>query len=186
MRRNWPDRLHVSIRRETLAARWGDEGYITSSGDMVPVPGIADDPLLADLPVLNVVYATGPEAMRVFNLLQQEALTVPLAIRRLDQDQAGGWTARLVDPQTDWGATRGGGIEVALGATDLAERFRRFVVVYRIARADPARQAVRLDARYDTGVAVRWQDAAPPAATGAVRLAAATPNRRRAVGALGR
>ncbi len=178
VRRNWPDKLHVAIRRETLAARWGDEGYITSSGDMVPVPGVADDPLLADLPVLKVVYATGPEAMRVFNLLQQEALTVPLAIMRLDQDQAGGWTARLADKETGLAAPD---IEVALGATDLAERFRRFVVVYRIALADPSRRAVRLDARYDTGVAVRWQQkGAPPeqATAPRMRLPAATPNRR--------
>ena len=65
------------------------------------------------------------------------------------------------------------GIEVALGATDLAERFRRFVVVYRTALDDPSRRAVRLDARYDTGVAVRWQQKDAPR----VRLAAATRNR---------
>lgn len=172
VRRDWPDRLHVAIRRETLAARWGDEGYITSSGDMVPVPGGGDDPLLADLPVLKAAYATGPESMRVFNVLQQEALTVPLGIERLDQDRSGGWTAHLfvIDADPDRDAGR---IEVALGATELTERFRRFVVVYRLALADASRRPVRMDARYDTGVAVSWGEIASPRA--AVQLVAATP-----------
>ena len=36
VRRHWPDALHVAVARETLAARWGEDAWLTTAGNVVP------------------------------------------------------------------------------------------------------------------------------------------------------
>ena len=148
VRRLWPDVLHVKVSRQTLAARWGDDGelYLTTGGNVVALPPEDRDPLLHRLPVLKASHASSAEAMRLNTLLDEIARTGNLTLDRLEQDETGNWTATVA-----------GGIEVVLGNSSLGERFRRFLVVHRRALLPEIARVARVDARYETGVAVRWR-----------------------------
>ena len=148
VRRLWPDVLQVHVSRETLAARWGEVGhtYLTTGGNVVSLPGSVGEPLYDTLPVLEASHVGGAQAMRLNTLLNEAARSGGLQIDRLEQDDAGNWTATLA-----------AGAEVVLGATDLGERFERFLVVYRQILGDDIVDVERIDARYETGVAVRWR-----------------------------
>ena len=145
-RRQWPDALVVQVARETLAARWGG-GWLTTSGGFV-VDHRGHAPPLPNVPTFATVHADGREAMRVFEVVNAAASTGGLAVARLEEDSANGWTAVL-----------DGGLRLVVGREDLAARTLRFVHVYRQALryAEPIALA---DARYDSGVAVRWRQ--PP------------------------
>ncbi|MCY3838138.1 MAG: cell division protein FtsQ/DivIB [Gammaproteobacteria bacterium] len=145
VRLRWPDTLHVAVVRDTLAAGWGDDAYLTTGGDVVPVPsdsGVGPD---SDLPILSGSLSDGAETMRIYNLLNAPARVAGLRIVRLDEDGVGNWTVAFAD-----------GLEVVLGSVALRERFDRFLVVYRSELADSPERVARVDARYHTGVAVRW------------------------------
>lgn len=147
VRLRWPDTLHVEVVRDTLAARWGDDAYLTTGGDVVPVPlDAAADGEDSDLPILSGSLSDGAEIMRIYNLLNAPARAVGLHIVRLDEDGVGNWTVAFAD-----------GLEVVLGSIALRERFDRFLVVYGKELADSSERVVRVDARYHTGVAVRWE-----------------------------
>jgi len=148
VRLRWPDTLHVAVVRDTLAAGWGDDAYLTTGGDVVPVPsdsGVGPD---SDLPILSGSLSDGAEAMRIYNLLNAQARAIGLRIARLEEDGVGNWSVAFAD-----------GMEVVLGSTALRERFDRFLVVY-AELADSSERVVRVDARYHTGVAVQWESAA--------------------------
>ena len=150
VRRLWPDVLHVTVSRQTLAARWGDDGelYLTTGGNVVALPPEDRDPLLRQLPVLKASHANSAEAMRLNTLLDEIASTGNLTLDRLEQDATGNWVA-----------TVDGGVEVVLGNSSLGERFRRFLVVHQRALRSEIARVARVDARYETGVAVRWLSA---------------------------
>ena len=158
VRRLWPDVLHVTVSRQTLAARWGDDGelYLTTGGNVVALPPEDRDPLLRRLPVLKASHASSAEAMRLNTLLDEIARTGNLTLDRLEQNESGTWVATVA-----------GGVEVVLGNASLRERFRRFQVVYQRALKTEIARVAQVDARYGTGVAVRWR-ATDPGATGQV------------------
>lgn len=163
VRRQWPDRLHVAVARETLAARWGDAGWLTTSGNVVAAPADADDPRLAKLPSLRAAASDGARAMRVFAVLGDASRRAGLRLVALEEDAAGEWRASF--------AGGAGKVDVLLGATDLRERLVRFGAVYRRALRDAKRPLLYADARYDTGVAVRWGEAEALAASAKLQLA---------------
>ena len=145
VRMQWPDTLYVSVVRDTLAASWGDEAYLTTGGDVVPVPKDSGDGPDSDLPILSGSLSDGTETMRIYNLLNAPAQAFGLRIVRLDEDEVGNWTVGFAD-----------GLQVVLGSTTLRERFDRFLVVYGKELAQSTDRVVRVDARYHAGVAVRW------------------------------
>ena len=153
VRRQWPDVLHVSVAHETVAARWNDGACLTAGGSVVPPPADPNDPRLRDLPVFQTSVSDGPRTMRVFDLLNGVAQAADLRIVRLDESAAGDWTTTLAN-----------GLQVVLGATDLHTRFERFATVYEAALRDAPTHPERIDARYHTGVAVRWATPASPTA----------------------
>ena len=152
VRRLWPDVLHVVVSRQTLAARWGDGGelYLTTGGNVVALPPEDRDPLLRRLPVLKASRASSAEAMRLNTLLDEIGRAGNVTLDRLEQDDAGNWTATVA-----------GGVEVVLGNSSLGERFGRFLVVHQRALEGDIARVARVDARYETGVAVRWRRADP-------------------------
>lgn len=169
VRRQWPSALHVAVQRETIAARWGEDGWLTASGHLVASLG-GDTPAAAwqppqNLPRLDAAFADGREAMRVFGLVNEAAAAGGLAVAQLQEDAAGQWIATLRGERP---------VTVVLGSEQLAARMQRFAGVYRQALryADDIDQA---DARYDRGVAVRWAPAAEqaPAASDLLALAKA-------------
>lgn len=146
VRLHWPDTLHVEVVRDTLAARWGDDAYLTTGGDVVPEPWDSGDNTDSDLPLLSGSLSEGAEIMRIYSLLNAPARAVGLRIVRLDEDGVGNWTVAFAD-----------GLEVVLGSIALRDRFDRFLVVYDKVLADSSERVSRVDARYHTGVAVRWE-----------------------------
>lgn len=151
VRRQWPGALHIAVQRETIAARWGEGGWLTASGHLVASPGAPEAAWQPPqhLPRLDAAFADGREAMRVFGVVNEAAAAGGLAIARLQEDAAGEWIATLRGDRP---------LTVVLGSEQLAARMQRFAGVYRRALRY-AGDIDQADARYDRGVAVRWASA---------------------------
>lgn len=155
VRRVWPNTLQVWVERAALTARWGEDRYLTTGGEVVAAP----EPPQALLPNLTGTLSSGVETMRVYEMLSHRLAGHGIGLASLEETALGGWRLTLHN-----GAT------VLLGAEDLAARMDRVLVVYEDALRDRADQVQRLDARYGTGVAVRWRPDAAHLVAGAGKL----------------
>lgn len=174
-RRQWPDALHVAVRRETPVARWGRDAWLSAGGEVISKGEFGDAPALSTLPVIDAAHTDGAGAMEVFNRVSAAAAAADLRLAALTENNAGHWTATFAD-----------GVEVVLGRTGLRERMGRFVVVYRKHLRPEGKNAprqgalARVDARYPNGVAVRWAEGhggqVDEPAPAPVALAAALPS----------
>lgn len=170
VRRQWPDALLVTVQRETIAAKWGDGGWLTASGSVVATPGGSSAAWRppSNLPRLDAALADGREAMRVFGLVNEAAAAGGLAVARLRENAGGDWIATVRGDQP---------LTVVLGSEHFAARMQRVARVYR--RALRYADAIeRVDARYDRGVAVRWRPAEQQRAAPSDLLAFAANGRR--------
>ena len=146
VRRQWPDKLVVTLYRARPVARWGEREYLSVQGELFELP---DE--YVGLPHFDIRLSTPQQAMQVYRLLDQIAAHEDLAIRSLNQDELGEWR---VDMNANDGA-----LQVMLGNEQLSDRMRRFVSVYRHTLSGANRAVEYVDARYVNGLAVRYADA---------------------------
>ena len=142
VRRVWPRTLQVWVERDALTARWNEDRYLTTSGEVVAAPV----PPAAVLPNLSGTLSSGADAMRLYEMLSDRLAAHGIGLARLEQTALGGWRLTLED-----------GTVVLLGTEDLAARMDRVLIVYEDALRGRAHEVERLDARYGSGVAVRWR-----------------------------
>ena len=143
--RTGPGVIDVSVRREPLAARWGNAEFVTTGGEVVGAPGL---PVAEEaLPKLSGTLFTSAETMQVYGKLSARLADVGLTLKSLQETDVGGWELILEDDVT-----------VMLGAEDITGRLDRVLAVYADALDQQMGRVDRIDARYGSGVAVRWRD----------------------------
>ena len=149
IRRAWPGGLGIEVEKPMVVARWQD-GFLASDGKVVPLPGSQ-----VDLPRFNCRSAEPRVAMEVFHELSEAGAAHGLAITQLNENELGEWSLKLTE------IDRADELEVRLGAERVAERFDRFLIVYRQKLKGRDARIGPVDARYDNGVAVSWQSVDP-------------------------
>jgi cell division protein FtsQ len=150
VRRRWPDTLVIRVREREPFARWGDGGLVNRSGEVfrpASMEGIDDLPLLE-----GPDEEQGAEVVQRYVELSTAIAPSGASLARLRLDRRGGWQLWL-----------DGGVEVALGGESIHRRLERVLLLMRLL-GEGLENVARIDARYASGIAVRWKDAA---ATGA-------------------
>lgn len=150
-RRVWPDVVDVSVERETLAARWGSDAFLTSGGAVVRVPDVG----AGFLPALTASTTDSVTTMNLYRTLNETSEQSGLQLTSLMETGLGQWRATFAND-----------ITVDLGATEVVARLDRFLAVYAQVIKGKEQIVQRVDARYDNGVAVQWspddETLAPP------------------------
>ena len=137
--------IDVSVKREVLAARWGNAEYVTAAGEVVEAPG---PPIREEaLPKLSGTHSTSDETMQIYGKFSIRLAELGLTLKHLAETPVGGWTLILEDD-----------ITVMLGVEDINGRLERVLAVYAEALVHRMDRVDRIDARYGSGVAVRWRD----------------------------
>lgn len=144
-RRQWPSSLAISVVEETPIARWGEAGFLNHRGVALTVGSIAG---LENLPLLEGPPGSARNVMQEYREISQLLQPVGLKITEFHGDPRDAWRLRLQD-----------GPEVIMGRGQLLEKIRRFLVVWEQVLSAKAEQVVRVDTRYNNGVAVQWRTA---------------------------
>lgn len=144
VRRVWPHGLHISIEEHKLAARWGDTGWLTQTGEVLYI-----DEVKADL-----IQLDGP-ADAAFEVLSQSKSWIPkldalgLELKKLTLNERRAWRLRVSPLESDTV------FDVDLGMANPVDRFKRFFGAYSHLSAEQIDRILRVDARYPHGFAIK-------------------------------
>ena len=142
VRRRWPNKLVICVYKESPVAQWDDHTFLSADGDILQLPDQYDQ-----LPRLSAQLSSPRESMEIFRLLQQYAARQGLEILELTETAQGEWHVGFES-----------GTVVRLGAVELEARMSRFLSAYTNIIEQQRRPVAYVDARYPSGVAVRYSE----------------------------
>ena len=142
VRRRWPNKLVVYVHKESPVAQWDDFTFLSADGAILQLPDQYDE-----LPRLSARLSSPRESMEIFRLLQQYAARQGLSILELSENAQGEWQLGFQS-----------GTILRLGAVDLEARMNRFLNAYARIIKQQRLPVAYVDARYPSGVAVRYSE----------------------------
>jgi cell division protein FtsQ len=152
VRRVWPDTLHIWVVERVAFANWGQKALITPDGKVFAK---TEGAVPKGLPRLAGPEGSGPEVLSRFRLAKRQLQGVGLELVQVE-----------LTPRRAWRLLTRNRLEIHLGVEGFEQRLQRFVSAYPRLSADRKEKMRRVDMRYDNGMAIRWESAAPkPAAS---------------------
>jgi cell division protein FtsQ len=142
VRRRWPNKLVIYVYKESPVAQWNDYTFLSADGAILELPDQYDQ-----LPRLSAELSSPRESMEIFRLLQQYAARQDLSILELNENAQGEWQLGFES-----------GTILRLGAEDLEARMNRFLSAYASIIKQQQRPVAYVDARYPSGIAVRYSE----------------------------
>lgn len=146
VRRHWPDRIEVRLHKVMPVAKWGEEYYLAADGEPLALPD-----QYVGLPALDASISSPQQTMEVYRLLQLFASRQGLQIAVLSES-----------PQGEWRVGFRNGMGLYLGARDVNQRMMRFLRAYGVAFKHQNQRIDYADARYTSGIAVRFKPVPTP------------------------
>ena len=143
VRREWPDRLQLSIVEEEPIARWRDSSFLNRSGVALKA---TNNSALSSLPHLVGPEGSSRLVMSEFRDVSELMFSQSLKVVAFSVDEHGARSLKLAS-----------GHEVVLGRGDVIAKVRRFLTIWQGELASRQQEIKAIDARYDNGVAVSWQ-----------------------------
>ena len=140
IRRKWPNKLILNIRKESPVAKWGMDAYIAADGSLLQLPD-----QYPNLPTLRSSVSNPQQSMEVYRLLQQFASRQVLRIMDLSESAEGEWIVEFAN-----------GLALHLGSREINARMNRFLRAYDNVLREKAAIIDYVDARYPSGIAVKF------------------------------
>lgn len=142
VRKQWPNTLKIYLVEQQPVAQWNDDFLLNPYGDTFSAS--ADG---LGLPKLFGPGGSEKTALEGYNAMRSLLATTAMPIAELSLSERFAWQIQLEN-----------GIELNLGRQEFIDRLQRFIDVYPLLAKQP--KAVKyVDLRYDTGLAVGWQEA---------------------------
>jgi len=141
--RRWPDGVRVHIREKQPVARWGQQGFISSRGELF-APTVAAD--METLPVLFGPVSQSRHVMEQYRAMNSILRGLGMTIVELELTERMSWFLRLDS-----------GIRLVIDHVDTIEKLQRFAYLYDRQLKPDAANIASIDLRYRNGVSVGWK-----------------------------
>lgn len=141
--RQWPDKVKVTVIEQRPIARWGNKAVLNQRGQVIEL----EEPVsLDELPLLR-----GPDAKSALVMQQYQEVSELLS----------GYGLALIEVRCDlaenWYFILSGGVELNVGRHQVIEKLGRFLLVYEQQLKARWIELIKIDLRYENGVAVEWR-----------------------------
>ncbi|MFZ5637500.1 MAG: cell division protein FtsQ/DivIB [Pseudomonadota bacterium] len=158
VRKQWPDKLVVTVVEHRPFAWWGDDRLLSERGRIISAKGVT---VPNGLPRFEGPDSRSADLVRLYNESRAMFAVAGLDVRSMRVDDRGSWSLTLSN-----------GAELLLGRDDARLRLQRFArLLPQIAQKERALE--RADLRYTNGFALRWANDAVRADAGATSVAPA-------------
>jgi len=142
LRRQWPQRLEVTIEEHEPLARWNGDALVNANGE------VFNADFDGDLPQFEGSDARATDVTARYREWSAKLDPLSLALQQVRVSPRGGWRLRVSGP--------GGPLDIELGRDEPGERLARFIAVYGRTLATLTRAGTRVDRvdlRYRNGFA---------------------------------
>jgi cell division protein FtsQ len=150
VKRQWPNALEIHVVEQLPIARWGEDAFLNHEGAVFQSTSAENG---GSLPRLTGPSGTEQKLIGNYQLITESLLPAELTVEGL-----------VVDERGQLRITLAGGMEVIFGDQDLLARLDRFVALYRADLAGQKADVRRVDMRYESGIAVAFNE--PPEVAG--------------------
>lgn len=141
--RRWPDGIRIHIREKQPVAHWGQQGLISSRGELfAPVQAESMD----GLPVLFGPVSKSVQVMEQYRAMNSILRGLGMTIVELELTERMSWFLRLDN-----------GIRLVIDQVDTIEKLQRFAYLYERQLKPDAENIASIDLRYRNGVSVGWK-----------------------------
>jgi cell division protein FtsQ len=141
VRKKWPNTLKIYLVEQQPVAKWNEDLLLNPYGDT-----FNDEGVVLQLPRLYGPGGSEKTALEGYNAMHALIATTEMAIDELSLSERFAWQVQLEN-----------GIKLNLGRQEFIDRLQRFIDVYPLL-AQQEKAVKYVDLRYDTGVAVGWND----------------------------
>ncbi|MBI2312747.1 MAG: cell division protein FtsQ/DivIB [Betaproteobacteria bacterium] len=138
VRRQWPDRLEVTLEEQVALARWGTRALVNTHGE------VFDAAWDRELPVFIGPAGTAQEVARQYAAFTRALGPIRQPVAQLSLSPRRAWQVKLAN-----------GMVIELGRSQMQDRLERFVAVHDRTLGRLARRIDYVDLRYPNGFAVR-------------------------------
>lgn len=142
IRRSWPSTIIVDITEEKPIARWGEKQVLNNVGDYLE---ITDKQSIKNLPTFTSEFGKSKEMIKSYQLMSEIFGPTGLKVQEIRRDVVGSWLI-----------TTSSGIQINLGRNQLAQKLRRFQVVWSAQLTSQVEKIKTIDMRYPNGISVAW------------------------------
>lgn len=144
VKKEWPDKLEVSIEEKKPVANWNDESLLSENGEVFS-PDIKTYP--KQVPKFNGPTGHQMVMLKYFADINHKLAELHVKISYLE-----------LTPYFTWKLTLDNGISLQLGHKDILTRLDHFVKVYPKIVGNRAGDVESIDLRYPNGMAVHWKE----------------------------
>lgn len=142
IRREWPNVLRLRIEENKAVARWGEDAFLVSSGQVL----MGSKEAVVGLPLLSGPKGSSADVYHMFHMISSELSPIHLQVSQL-----------VLNAHGEWRVVTQNGMVLSLGGGHVRERLERFVALYPRLVVDRKQVMAKVDLRYRNGVAVEWQ-----------------------------
>lgn len=145
LRRQWPNRVTVSIEEQVPVARWGRDALLNDAGQVFQHEYIGET---AQLPLLTGPGERAAEMLAQYRALDTQLRNGELFMAALSLSQRNTWTLKTKE-----------GVVIELGGEKIEERLQRLLSVWPERLKDRRERIASIDLRYSNGFAIGWKTA---------------------------
>lgn len=145
LRRQWPNRVIVSIQEQIPVARWGQNALLNDAGQVFQHDYVGNT---SHLPLLTGPKARATDVLEQYRTLEQQLKDGGLSIAALSLSERNTWKLRTVE-----------GIDVELGGEQIEARLQRLLLVWSGHLRERVDRIAGIDLRYSNGFVVGWKSA---------------------------
>ena len=149
VRKQWPDKLVVTIEEHRPFAWWGADRLLSERGRLFPAQGVS---VPDGLPRFEGPETRIADLVRIYNESRAAFAPTGLDVRTLRLDERGSWSLTLSNDA-----------ELLVGRDDAKLRLQRFARLLPRIEVPQGETLGRADLRYTNGFALTWRPAPAPA-----------------------
>lgn len=144
VRRQWPDKIQVTLQERQPVARWGEQHLISNEGVIFAPQSLSG---FTTLPILAGRETSAQEVMQQYLAISQLLRPIGLRLKTLTRSDSAAWLFTV------------GHVQVNIGRHRRMERLQRFVRLYHGVLKARWQTVERVDLRYLNGASVAWRQA---------------------------
>lgn len=143
VRKEWPNTLVVALQERIPVANWGKNQFLSAKGEIFFAEHVQPNP---NLPTFIGMADQAALIARHYVQMQAVLKDAGLTIQALEMTDRVSMTLQLSS-----------GMSLVVDEKESQEKLQRFTAVYRLFSEEQRQQLLRVDLRYENGLAIKWK-----------------------------